>query len=64
MALASGSGSGGSSDYSMVVIGSDFAVDAGATLLASPADPEEWHDCVPDVGDDFSNLDELQVVHV
>ena len=47
-----------------MVIGSDFAVDAGAALLASPVDREEWHDCVPDLGDDFSDLEELQVVRV
>ncbi|VAH85207.1 unnamed protein product [Triticum turgidum subsp. durum] len=64
MALASGSGSGGGSDFSVMVIGSDFAVDAGAALLASPADREEWHDCAPDLGDDFSDLEELQVVRV
>ena len=64
MALASGSGSGGGSDFSVMVIGSDFAVDASATLLVSPADREEWHDSIPDLVDDFSNLEELQVVHV
>lgn len=64
MAVASGSGSGGGSDFSVMVIGSDFAVDAGAALLASPADREEWHDCVPDLVDDFSDLEELQVVRV
>ena len=65
MALASGSGSGGGgSDFSVRVIGSDFMVDTSAALLASPADREEWHDCVPDLGDDFSDLEELQVVRV
>ena len=65
MALASGSGSGGGgSDFSVMVIGSDFVVDAGAALLAFPANSEEWHDCVPDLDDDFSDLEELQVVHV
>uniref|UniRef100_A0A8R7QHI0 Uncharacterized protein n=1 Tax=Triticum urartu TaxID=4572 RepID=A0A8R7QHI0_TRIUA len=47
-----------------MVIGSDFTVDASATLLVSPMDREEWHDCIPDLGDDFSNLEELQVIHV
>jgi hypothetical protein len=66
MALASGSGSGGGNDFSVVVVGSDFAMDAGAALLTSPAYREEteWHDCVPDLGDDFSDLEELQVVRV
>ncbi|XBJ18347.1 hypothetical protein VPH35_009538 [Triticum aestivum] len=65
MALASGSGSGGGgSDLSMRVIGSDFVVDVDAALLASPANREEWHDCIPDLGDDFSDLEELQVVRV
>ncbi|VAH86256.1 unnamed protein product [Triticum turgidum subsp. durum] len=65
MALASGSDSGGGgSDFSVRVIGSNFAVDAGAALLASPTDREVWHDCVPDLGDDFSDLEELQVVRV
>jgi hypothetical protein len=66
MALASGSGSGGGKDFSVLVLGSDFAVDAGAALLTSPADREEaeWHDCAPDLGDDFSDLEELQVVRV
>ena len=66
MALASGSGGGGGGrDFSVVVLGSDFAVDAGAALLTS-ADREEaeWHDCAPDLGDDFSDLEELQVVRV
>ena len=64
MALSLVSRSGGGSDFSVMVIGSDFAVDAGAALLASPADREEWHDCVPDLDDDFSDLEELQVVRV
>uniref|UniRef100_J3L7T5 CRAL-TRIO domain-containing protein n=1 Tax=Oryza brachyantha TaxID=4533 RepID=J3L7T5_ORYBR len=63
MALAQGTG-----DFSVVVLGSDFAVDAGAALL-NPADREEWHDCLPDLsapadGDDFSDLEDLQVVRV
>lgn len=63
MALAQGTG-----DFSVVVLGSDFAVDAGAVLL-NPADREEWHDCLPDLsapadGEDFSDLEELQVVRV
>ncbi|KAI4987738.1 hypothetical protein ZWY2020_028496 [Hordeum vulgare] len=41
-----------------------FAVDAGAALLTSPADREEWHDCVPELADNFSDLEELQVVRV
>jgi hypothetical protein len=65
MALApssGGSGSGGR-DFSMVVLGSDFAADAGAALLAD-GEEAEWHDCAPDIGDDFSDLEELQVVRV
>ncbi|KAK3166484.1 hypothetical protein QOZ80_1AG0046360 [Eleusine coracana subsp. coracana] len=67
MARASGSGSG--SDFSVLVLGSDFATDAGAALL-TPADRDEWHDCLPDlsasadVADDFTDLEELQVVRV
>ena len=64
MALASVSNSGGGSDFSVMVIGFDFAVDTDAELLVSPADCEEWTYCIPDLGDDFSNLEELQVVHV
>ena len=68
MALASGSAGGGGRDYSVVVLGSDFAVDAGAPLLTSYADREEpaaeWHDCAPDLADDFSDLEDLQVVRV
>ncbi|EMS47175.1 hypothetical protein TRIUR3_15677 [Triticum urartu] len=65
MVLASGSGSGaGGSDFFVMVIGSDFAVDAGAALLASPVDRKELHNCVHDLGDDFSDLEELQVVRV
>ncbi|KAI4977023.1 hypothetical protein ZWY2020_050630, partial [Hordeum vulgare] len=41
-----------------------FALDAGTALLTSPADREEWHDCVPEFGDNFSDLEELQVVRV
>ncbi|KAI5012875.1 hypothetical protein ZWY2020_025141 [Hordeum vulgare] len=41
-----------------------FAVDAGATLVTSPADREEWQGCVPELGDDFSDLEELQVAAV
>jgi hypothetical protein len=66
MALASCSGGSGGRDFSVVVLGSDFAADASAALLTSPADGEEaeWHDCAPDLGDDFSDLEELQVVRV
>ncbi|KAG8053959.1 hypothetical protein GUJ93_ZPchr0001g29307 [Zizania palustris] len=65
MAMARAQGAG---EFSVVVLGSDFAVDAGAALL-NPADREEWHDCLPDLsapsdGDDFSDLEDLQVVRV
>ncbi|KAL6616688.1 hypothetical protein ACP70R_038958 [Stipagrostis hirtigluma subsp. patula] len=64
--MATASGSGGS-DFSVVVLGSDFATDAGAALLTA-ADREEWHDCLPDLSApadaDFSDLEELQVVRV
>ncbi|KAI5007929.1 hypothetical protein ZWY2020_008977 [Hordeum vulgare] len=33
-------------------------------LVTSPADREEWQDCVLELGDDFSDLEELQVVCV
>ncbi|KAL5222809.1 hypothetical protein ABZP36_027522 [Zizania latifolia] len=61
-------GAGGTGEFSVVVLGSDFAVDAGAALL-NPADWEDWHDCLPDLssradGDDFSDLEDLQVVRV
>jgi hypothetical protein len=48
------------------VLGSDFATNAGAALL-TPADRDEWHDCLPDLSDAdayFSDLEELQVVRV
>nr|CAB3475425.1 unnamed protein product [Digitaria exilis] len=65
--MASGSGGGGGgSDFSVLVLGSDFATDAGAALLTH-ADREEWHDCLPDLSEGdacFSDLDELQVVRV
>lgn len=64
MARASGSGSG--TDFSVLVLGSDFATDAGAALL-TPADREEWHDCLPDLStdaDDFTDLEDLQVLLV
>jgi hypothetical protein len=63
MARASGSGSGSGSDFSVLVLGSDFATDAGAALL-TPADRDEWHDCLPDLSepDDFADLEELQVL--
>jgi hypothetical protein len=63
MARASGSGSG--SDFSVLVLGSDFATDAGAALLTR-ADRDEWHDCLPDLSDpdDFTDLEELQVLRV
>jgi hypothetical protein len=67
MALASGSGGSGGRDFSVVVLWSDFAADASAALLtSSSADGEEaeWHDCAPDLADDFSDLEELQVVRV
>ncbi|KAI4980301.1 hypothetical protein ZWY2020_020786, partial [Hordeum vulgare] len=41
-----------------------FAVDAGAALVTSPTDREEWQDCVLELGDDFSDLEELQVLCV
>ncbi|XP_066307941.1 uncharacterized protein [Miscanthus floridulus] len=65
MASASG-GSGGGSDFSVVVVGSDFATDAGAALLA-PTDREVWHDCLPDLAETdacFYDLEERQVVRV
>jgi hypothetical protein len=66
--MASGSAAGGESDFSVLVLGSDFATDAGAALL-TPADREEWHDCLPDLSEAdadacFSDLEELQVVRV
>ena len=63
--MASGSGGGGS-DFSVFVVGSDFATDAGAALLA-PADREVWHDCLPDLAEAdacFFDLEERQVVRV
>lgn len=61
--MASGSGGDGS-DFSVVVLGSDFATDASAALL-TPADREVWHDCLPDLAEaDFSDLEQLQIVRV
>ncbi|CAO2181757.1 unnamed protein product [Urochloa humidicola] len=64
--MASGSGGSGGGDFSVLVLGSDFATDAGAALL-TPADRDEWHDCLPDLSEAdacFSDLEELQVVRV
>lgn len=64
--MASGSGGGGGRDFSVVVLGSDFATDAGAALL-TPADRDVWHDCLPDLSEvdsNFSDLEQLQVVRV
>ena len=65
--MASGSGgSGGGNDFSVVVVGSDFATDASAALLA-PTDREVWHDCLPDLAETdacFYDLEERQVVRV
>jgi hypothetical protein len=60
MARASGSSDTGS-DFSVHVLGSDFATDAAAALL-TPADREDWHDCLPDLSapaeaDDFTDLE-------
>ncbi|KAF8745035.1 hypothetical protein HU200_013483 [Digitaria exilis] len=66
MASGSGGGGGGESDFSVLVLGSDFATDAGAALLTH-ADREDWHDCLPDLSEGdacFSDLEELQVVRV
>ena len=67
-AMASGSAAAGESDFSVLVLGSDFATDAGAALLTH-ADREDWHDCLPDLSEAeadacFSDLEELQVVRV
>ncbi|KAG2594179.1 hypothetical protein PVAP13_5NG366601 [Panicum virgatum] len=66
--MASGSAAAGESDFSVLVLGSDFATDAGAALLTH-ADREDWHDCLPDLSEAeadacFSDLEELQVVRV
>jgi hypothetical protein len=66
MAASGSGGGGGGADFSVLVLGSDFATDAGAALL-TPADRDEWHDCLPDLSDAdacFSDLEELQVVRV
>lgn len=55
-------GSGGSDDFSVLVLASDLGVDARPFLSRSEQEAveERWHDCPSDAQEDFSDLDVLQ----
>ncbi|XP_068660221.1 uncharacterized protein [Aristolochia californica] len=56
-----------SEDFSVLVLASDLGVD-GRSLLQAADQREVWHDCpstfLPDDGEDFSDLDALQLLRV